>query len=125
MPASCTIDSVAGVVTTTVRPPVTAKELSDELRRVIESPDFRPGLNGVADVRGTDAEWTPNDLRMVADVLKAHREDILPSRTAIVVSGDAEYGMARMFQGLSGTTSVETAIFRDMDEAKAWLSADD
>lgn len=124
MGVTCTIDSVAGIVLTTVRAPTNAKEVTDALTRVIASPEFRPGLNGVADLREATAEWTPADLRWIVAALEVHRAEILPSRAALVVSEPAVYGVARMFQAYSGATGIDTRIFDDLDEATAWAAGE-
>jgi hypothetical protein len=42
-------------------------------------------------------------------------------RAAILVSGDADFGVARMFQAYADTFPWETLISRDLAEAVRWL----
>ncbi|MDF1554178.1 MAG: hypothetical protein P1P84_13995 [Deferrisomatales bacterium] len=41
--------------------------------------------------------------------------------TAIVVSSDVEYGMARMYMALTDQIHPQTNVFRDTNEALEWL----
>ena len=45
-----------------------------------------------------------------------------PIRSAILVGNQAQFGMARMFQTLNDHPAVEVEIFRDRNEAVAWLA---
>ena len=57
------------------------------------------------------------DVRKIADLMIEYQSKIGRSKTAVVVSKDVTFGMTRVFQEFSEQSSIETAIFRDMDEA--------
>jgi len=40
---------------------------------------------------------------------------------AFVVTKDVSFGLGRMFSTLTEHLPVETGVFRDIDEAEAWL----
>ncbi len=42
-------------------------------------------------------------------------------RTAILVASEADYGMGRMYEQLAADMPRELGVFRDRDEALAWL----
>ncbi len=42
-------------------------------------------------------------------------------RTALVVSTSVDFGMARMYGSLAQTVDPGFSVFRDLDEAEAWL----
>jgi len=47
------------------------------------------------------------------------------SKTAIVVAKDVDFGLSRMIQILTETTTIyDIQGFRDMDEARQWLAAE-
>jgi hypothetical protein len=46
-------------------------------------------------------------------------------KVAFVVSGDLEFGLARVFQAFSPADSAMVQVFRDYQEAVAWLSGGD
>jgi hypothetical protein len=124
MPVTCEIDPAAGLVYTTARGLVKIDEVVQALEAVMAHPDFRPRLNGIADFRAGDVEHIrSDDVRRLASLLARHRDAIGPSRTAVVVSRDVTFGMARMFQAFAEATPVETQVFRNMDEARQWVMA--
>ncbi len=122
MSVSCRIDSEAGIVYTSVRAPADAKQVTEAITMTVAKPEFRPGLNGIADLREAGTDYSPKDVQWIADLLRAFRDQIGPSRTAIVVSEDA-VELARQFQSMSLGSSVDTEIFRTMEEARAWVGA--
>ena len=46
------------------------------------------------------------------------------SKTAIVVSSDITYGLARMWQSMLNTPLISVEIFHAEDEAISWLNQD-
>lgn len=44
-------------------------------------------------------------------------------RSAFVVDADVQYGLTRMYQTLIDELSIEIELFRDFDEAVAWIKA--
>lgn len=121
MPIDCEIDSEAGIVYTTIVGQVSANEVIEKLAAVITSTGYRPGFNGLIDL--TKSSYTPkgNEVRQIAQLLVSHNARIGHSRSALVVSRDLGYGLARMFQEMADESVIETRIFRDMTEARTWL----
>ena len=123
MPVTFRIDKEAGIVYTVIEGPVDTDELLRELDTLIKHPDFRPGLNGITDLRKSEMDTFTEDAQRVADFFIKHREQVGSSRTAIVLAGFVAYGMTRMFQAFADDSSVETQIFQDMDEALEWIES--
>lgn len=123
MPITFRIDKESGVVYTTINGHASTDEIIEGLRNFMNHPDFKPGLNGIADLRNSDLDTFSADVQRIADLLIEYRNKIGPSRTAVLVSKDVTFGMTREFQVFAGQSSVETAIFRDMEEAVRWLEA--
>ena len=123
MPVTFRIDKEAGIVYTVIEGPVDTKELLRELETLLDHPDFRPGLNGITDLRKSEMDTFTEDVQRVAEFFIRHREQVGASRTAIVLSGFVTYGMTRMFQAFADDSSVETQIFQDMDEAIEWIES--
>ncbi len=47
-----------------------------------------------------------------------------PHKLALVLSRDVAFGMARMYQSLTESNEQNhVGVFRDIDEAKAWLES--
>jgi hypothetical protein len=74
-------------------------------------------LRGVEDVDGIGGQT----LRRVAGMFT--RSDRTPerSRVAIVAASDVQYGLARMYQAFRSESPLDLRVFREMDEARAWL----
>lgn len=118
---NCEIDKNANLVFTTIKGEVTANEVLAALTGLLDSPEYRPGLNGLVDLRESDMDPDAKEIRKIAALLINNKERIGESRSAIVVSEDLAYGLARMFEAYADESSIETRIFRDMEAARSWL----
>ena len=121
MPITFRIDKKSGIVFTTMEGTVSISEIIDGLQELMTHPDFSPGLNGLVDMRNSTVNSTPEEVKRIAELMTSHREEIGISRSAVVVSKDAIFGMARMFQVFAEKSSIKTQLFRDIDEARQWL----
>lgn len=84
---------------------------------------FRDGLDGLVDLAEADAVGlSAEDLRAHAAGLAIHRPAFRGSRIAWYAPRDLEFGMARMLEVLADGFGRERAVFRDRDEALAWLA---
>ena len=63
---------------------------------------------------------TPAQIRVVAQALAPYAERI-GGRCAIVATEDIHFGLSRMGSVYSESIGVETEVFRNEDEALAWL----
>jgi hypothetical protein len=105
---------------------LTPDELENALLDAYRRPDYRPEGNSLCDVReaGVGA-FTGEGVRRVVDTVLKHRGAPPGTRTAIVVGRDLTYGLARMFeQQLEAESPSDVMVFRDMDEAMAWLEGE-
>lgn len=97
-------------------------EEHDRIRReMVADPDYVPGMPILLDNRGRKE---PSDKERVQEFAMETRSSpvaIERARVAIVVASTAEFGMARMYALLTEQSPQETRVFRDMDEAEAWL----
>jgi hypothetical protein len=123
MPIAFRIDKDSGIVYTTIEGRINTDELLESLEHFMNHPDFSPCLNGLADLRNFEMDTFSADVMRIAELLIKYRNRIGPSKTAVVISKDVTFGMTRMFQAFSEQSSIETAIFRNMEEALRWLGA--
>ena len=117
MPITFRIDKKSGVVFTTMEGNVSISEIIDGLKGLMNHPDFSPGFNGLVDMRNSTVNSTPEEVRRIAELMTGQREKIGMSRSAVVVSKDVIFGMARMFQVFAEQSSIKTELFRDINEA--------
>jgi hypothetical protein len=124
MPIAIKIDKDSGIVHSMIEGRISADELIEKLQDLIDHPDYRPGLNGIADLRKIDKDMFSEDVFKVAKLMIENRDKIGASKTAVLVSKEVTFGMTRVFQALSEQSSVKTEIFWSMEEALQWLGAD-
>ena len=97
-------------------------------------PDLKSTLDRYREVGPTSLEiyntsslsgkrLSSDELNMLADYLSQYNHIRPPgSKTAIVASGDLDYGLSRMISILTeGKTAYNIQAFRSMDEANEWL----
>ena len=120
MPTSIHIDPARRLVTSTFYGRLTDQDLADHMVGLLRHPDFHGDLDQLVDARGI------SQLDITSQVIReSTQQDVFTSasRRAIVVAGDAVYGMARMFQSLTSIDPDHLLVTRDMDEAIRWLES--
>ena len=91
------------------------------LRKRREDPLVVPGIPVIVDCREVDPPDTTHLTNHIADRISALAEKLNCGPVAIVVSSEVQYGMARMFMGLTALTHPDTEVFRNYEEALDWL----
>jgi hypothetical protein len=85
--------------------------------------DYRPEMNFLYDLQqATLQHATSDDCHMVLGQGKNLEHLRRGTRTAMVVGTDVDFGMCRMYELLSGSADFRYGVFRDLNEAVAWLS---
>ncbi len=121
MPVRYSIDLPAGMVCVEGSGVTTLEELSALQQTLRGDPDYVPQLGHLIDFR------TASLARMDAASLRTIIENSMTAGVpdagsrAIVVSGELEYGIARMFQNMAEAQGQEARIFTDIGAARAWL----
>ena len=94
-------------------------ELSDRMKKLLAHPEFDPSYDHLFDMSGVTGadDIRTSELESFALV----RIFSYSSRRAIVAPDDLVYGFARMYEVFSRSTEDNFAIFRNEDEAMAWL----
>jgi hypothetical protein len=79
----------------------------------------------ITDLTGVEVDGMDVGFPEVLALAQRRRETLVknPIRSAIVTSTVVQYGMARMFQTLNDHPQITLRIFRDREEALAWLAA--
>jgi hypothetical protein len=94
---------------------------------VLDHEEWKPG--GLILLNHTELNTGPltiDDIQAIANISEQYSERLGKVKVAIVVDRDLDYGMTRMWQSLveSHTTSHDSSeIFRNRDEAVAWLKS--
>ena len=119
MAAFYKIDRENRLVMTTAYGTVTLADALAHQEKIRRDPDFDPSFSQLLDVTHvTKLEITSENVRLLAQSSSFSQT----SRRALLVSNDAAYGLARMFEILresAGDTGIE--VFRSLDEALEWV----
>jgi hypothetical protein len=94
-----------------------------ELRDIYGDPSFRPDQDSLWDLRGARlATVSTPEVRRIVDLVLKHWGTEGAPRSALVVSTEADFGMARMYEMLiAAELGPSVGVFRDVEEAEAWL----
>ena len=104
------------------------KGYEEFLRAVSSSPEFGPDVSVLMDLTALDISLlTVTDMEELVR-LRVRFAAERKARSAIVVGKGSplKYGLGRMFEGLlASQLAFEIRVFEELDEAMAWLKADD
>lgn len=115
-----TVDAEAGIVRLVIGPSLTLDAWAEALRASCAAPGYRPGFGFLVDRRAAPPP-TVDALRGMIAFIGSNRAQFSGSRWAIVTSGPADYGMARMAQVLAEDHPTTIQAFEKVEEAEAWL----
>ena len=94
-------------------------------QEIVTHPEFRPGMDVLWDFHGASmARMDQAMLRRIASHLREREHLRRGARVAVVVTGDADYGIIRMYEAIADTPAETFRIFRTLAEAERWLRAD-
>jgi hypothetical protein len=108
---------------TTIEGPTTYEDVKRYLDALTSDPRFREGMPGLIDCRRVKSLFSVADLRRTAADLRARPE--IRGRAAVLASSNLVYGLLRMYEVFSDGDPVELRVFRQPDEALAWLRGGD
>ncbi|MEW6322747.1 MAG: hypothetical protein AB1635_16880 [Acidobacteriota bacterium] len=120
MPVVYTFDATRNAVFGALTDPVTVEDWESALTELLGS-GVPADVRTLWDLRAMD--FRNVDRRTLAQINEFRRRS--PGRTtarlALVVADDFAFGMARMFELMSAESDGRIMVFRDYDEAVAWL----
>ena len=113
-------DPETGVVVGTASGPLTIEEIRRAAASVWTDVEG-PRLRVLWDLRKARFEFSTVEVRGLAEF--ARQNSPYPDlRMAFVVARDLEFGLVRIFEALRETSRARVAVFREKDEALAWLA---
>ena len=115
-------DSVEGVVVGTASGTLTLKEIR-EAAAVVWRDVEGPRIRMLWDLRDAQFTLSSSEVRAVAEFAKLN-SPFSDLRMAFVVARDLEFGLIRMFEVFRDNGKARTAVFRDRQEALAWLATE-
>ena len=121
MPASLSFQE-PGTFVTTAWGRLTYADVKHIIDGTLQHAGFAPGSDALFDGTRVEAVPTTAELRQLAMELRPLREGGLGA-IALVAGTTFTYGIARMFSMFAESLGMETAAFRSVAEAHAWLAA--
>ena len=100
MPITYTIDKQRRFIQRVVSGTVTTDEIIDSLTGILKHPDYQPGMKSLNDLRAIQPYASPQDVRQIANFILGRGEEVRDGKTAVVVSQDVSFGMARSWSCL-------------------------
>ena len=112
--------------------------------RAWDNPDYTDAVTAVWDLTGVQFRFDKEDVKSLraranqnrppsgsqlatlaakdlVEFTRQRRPQNLPSRVALVAASDLDFGMMRIYSGYIDFEDVEMDVFRNIDEARAWL----
>jgi hypothetical protein len=125
MPISYWIDTNRNLVLAEGYGVLTDDDILNFRKEMLEDPTFRPGMRELSDYRRVERhEHTTEGLHRFIEHEKTVRHQLGSDyRIAIVTRSDLHFGFSRMYIAGVSDTLPEVQVFRDLDEAEAWLFA--
>jgi hypothetical protein len=100
-------------------------DMLTRLKEIYSSPAFEPDTNVLWDFRDASIESvTSAEIDELTRFVAVHWATAGKSKAALVVSGDFEFGLSRMYEiFLESKTSNDVMVFRDIQKAMAWVTS--
>jgi hypothetical protein len=97
-------------------------EIKGAFRAALENARFQRGMKVLWDVRdATIVQLSTEDLIELARFSRKLQTVRGTGKAAILVSGEVDFGVARMFQAYADALPWETMVSRDLKEVMEWL----
>ena len=95
-----------------------------EIADLVKEVEWNGATRYLWDLRGLQkGPDSSGELRQAVDIVQRTRELWAGSRTAILVTRDLDFGIARMFGAFAESVDVEYRVFRDERTAFEWLES--
>jgi len=98
-------------------------EYAPSINRVVDAMGDTPDMPALYDLRETDmAHIGTSEIRAMGSAHRGIANRRGTARVAVLVGDDLTYGLARMYEALGMPPKLQMQVFRNVDEAEAWVS---
>ena len=122
MPIHYQIDLERGMLYIVAEGEISQEERLSGMQAWLTDPDFRPGLQTLADFSGATNVPTLPELEEIVAHIRRHANTIGQKKIAIVSTRPVTFGVARQFGALAPGELLTVRVFKSRDEALAWLA---
>ena len=121
MPLEYDVETETGLVVVHASGEIPPEEYFGLWATFIEDDRIQNAPRILADFREIELSRSGADIRRVALGSKRFHAFMLGGSQAVVATQEASFGMARMYEALLEGTGFEIEVFRDLEEARAWI----
>ena len=123
MPLSYRIDPERQVVYTELRGKLTLDDVRDFRERLEAELGQGTVYNRLIDARALARDFTPAEIRSLADLVRVKDQGQGPSRRAVVMEDAQVVALMQVFQAYTRGDSADYRVFRKMEDAERWLAS--
>ena len=99
------------------------QQYAPSINRVVDAMGPTPDMPALYDLRETDmAHLGTPEIRAMGSAHRGIANRRGNARVAVLVGDDLTYGLARMYEAMGLPPKLQMQVFRDVDEAEAWVS---
>ncbi len=125
MPITFTLKPEEGYYISKYAGSLSDDDLIEPWRDFFKSGEWIPGLNELADISELDGRTITLDgimqlAKYVTPILKEHCKSVI--KVAVYSPNDLPFGLARMYEAMSDESVQKVHVFREREEAEAWLA---
>ncbi len=124
MTVSIRVEPETGIAVATCSGGLSVQDAREGAAALWAAPDW-DGRAAAWDFQAAKFEMSAADVREIAGFILRNQPTPPPARLAFIVPGDADFGMARMFEVFREAPGTALRVFRDADAARDWLSTGD
>lgn len=119
------IDLSSGFAHVQIYGHVTWDDFRNAFARMLEHPDYRPGMDALWDTRGADfSQFTSPELVRFGEFVMERGATRDGARGALVLPDAGDHGLSQMYDTLQKLElPVRMKVFRNLAEAEAWLAS--
>jgi len=122
MPITYRIDTGHNLVLVEGSGVITDGDMPEFRAKLFNDPLFHPGMKELADFRAVERhKLTTDGFLEFLEQEKTYFSSLKDYRIAVVTTYDLHYGFTRMYMSMMGDYLGDMQVFRDMEDAKAWL----
>ena len=123
MPVTYQIDQASKTIRTRCTGNVTIEEVLDHFRVLSHDPERPDRLDVLLDLSEQTSIPERDNLDEVAETIRRMRGSVHFGACAIIACTDVLFGMLRIFEVFAEDYFGATCVFRNRDEAEAWLAS--
>ncbi len=116
------IDSERGMLFVAAEGATSQAERFEAMQTWMNDPEFRPGLQTLADFSKSADVPTLAELEEIVGYMRRYQSAIGQKKIAIVTTRPVSFGVARQFGALAPGEFLTVQVFKDRDAALAWLA---